>query len=127
MKIGVTSVFVPNPVDAFKFYTEVLGFVEKLYQPEHWIAIVVSPEQPDGTALMLEPNHNAIARNYQQALYKANIPCIVFTVSDIHAEYERLKARGVVFRKPPKKTSYGTEAVFEDACGNLIQLQEERI
>ena len=66
MKIGVTSVFVPNPIEAFKFYTEVLGFKEKLYLPEHWVAIVVSPEQPDGTALMLEPNHNAIAKNYQK-------------------------------------------------------------
>ena len=125
MKIGVTSVFVPNPVEAFKFYTEVLGFKEKLYQPEHWIAIVVSPEQPDGTALMLEPNHNAIAKNYQQALYKANIPCIVFSVDDINIEYERLKSQGVVFRKPPKKTSYGVEAVFEDTFGNLIQLQQD--
>ena len=125
MKIDVTSVFVTNPIEAFKFYTEVLGFKEKLYLPEHWVAIVVSPEQPDGTALMLEPNHNAIAKNYQKALYKANIPCMVFTTADIHAEYERLKNCGIVFRSVPKKTSYGVEAVFEDTFGNLIQLQQD--
>ena len=125
MKIGVTSVFVPDPVAAFKFYTEVLGFEKKMFVPESWLAIVASPEQPDGTHLMLEPNHNAIAKNYQKALYAANIPAIVFSVDDIDAEYERLKSKGVVFRKPPKKTEYGIEAVFEDTCGNLIQLQQE--
>lgn len=124
MKIGVTSVFVPDPVAAFKFYTEVLGFEKKMFVPEAWLAIVASPEQSDGTQLMLEPNHNAIAKNYQQGLYTANIPVIVFTVDDIDAEYERLKNKGVVFRKQPEKTDYGIEAVFEDTCGNLIQLQQ---
>lgn len=124
MKIGLTSVFVHDPVAAFKFYTEVLGFVKKMFVPEAWLAIVASPEEPDGTQLLLEPNHNAIAKNYQKKLYAANIPVIVFSVADIEAEYERLKTKGVIFRKPPKKTEYGIEAVFEDTCGNLIQLQQ---
>jgi predicted enzyme related to lactoylglutathione lyase len=125
MKIGMTGVFVNDPIEAFKFYTEVLGFEKKMFMPEAWLAIVVSPEDPDGTTLLLEPNHNAIAKSYQQGLYKKNIPVIVFTVKDIALEYERLKAKGVVFRKPPKKTEYGMEAIFEDTCGNLIQLMEE--
>jgi predicted enzyme related to lactoylglutathione lyase len=122
MKIGVTSVFVHDPIKAFKFYTEVLGFVKKLYMPEAWVAMVASAEDPDGTQLLLEPNHNAIAKNYQQGLLKANLPCIVFSSTDIQKEYELLVSRGVIFRKKPTKTNYGTEAIFEDTCGNLIQL-----
>ncbi len=77
MKIGMTSVFVSDPVKAFKFYTTVLGFVEKLFVPGQWISIVRSPEDPDGVSLMLEPNHNALAKRFQQGLYKAGIPVIV--------------------------------------------------
>lgn len=122
MRIGITSVFVNDPVKAFTFYTEKLGFIKKMYIPEAWIAIVVSPEDPNGTSLLLEPNHNPIAKTYQQRLYKAEIPVIVFTVDDIQAEFEKLKERGIVFRKEPKKTEYGIEAIFEDSFGNLIQL-----
>ena len=124
MKIGLVSVFVHDPVAAFKQYTEVLGFKEKVYMPQHWIAIVVSPEDPNGTALLLEPNHNKIAKSFQTAVYKAGLPVIVFTVDDIQTEYERLKAPIVVFRKPPKNTKEGIEALFEDGCGNLIQLTQ---
>jgi predicted enzyme related to lactoylglutathione lyase len=122
MKIGMTSVFVSDPVAAFKFYTEVLGFVKKIYIPTQWIAIVVSAEDPDGTSLMLEPNHNAIAKRYQTALYKAGIPCMVFTTRDIHEEHKRLLNLGVPFRKEPAKTEYGVEALFEDGFGNILQL-----
>jgi predicted enzyme related to lactoylglutathione lyase len=122
MKIGVTSVFVHDPIEAFKFYTEVLGFVKKLYMPEAWVALVASAEDPNGTQLLLEPNHNSIAKTYQQGLFQANIPCIVFSSTDIQKEYELLISRGVVFRKKPTKTEYGTEAIFEDTFGNLIQL-----
>ena len=124
MKIALTSVFVRNPVAAFKFYTEVLGFVEKLYQPEANLAIVASPEEPKGTALLLEPNENPLAKTYQEGLYNAGIPCIIFSVADIQQEYEKLQAKGVVFRKPPIKTEAGTQALFEDTCGNLIQLYQ---
>ena len=124
MKIGMTSVFVHDPVSAFRFYTEVLGFREKLFKPKEWLAIVVSPEDPDGTSLMLEPNHNAIAKRYQQGLYKAGIPIIVFNTADIHKEFERLLSLGVRFRKEPVKTKYGIEALFEDGFGNIIQLYQ---
>lgn len=124
MKIGMTSVFVHDPVSAFRFYTEVLGFKEKVFIPKQWIAIVVSPEDPDGTSLMLEPNHNAIAKRYQQGLYKAGIPIIVFTTLDIHGEYKRLLSLGVHFRKEPANTKDGIEALFEDGFGNIIQLYQ---
>lgn len=124
MKIGLTSVFVNDPVAAFKFYTEVLGFVEKLFVPDAQLAIVVSPDDRDGTALLLEPNENPIAKSYQEAIYQAGLPPIVLSVTDIQAEFERLKGRGVVFRQEPTKTEWGTLAVFEDTCGNLIQLHQ---
>ena len=121
----MTSGFGDDPVKAFRFYTEVLGFTRKMFLPDQWIAIVVSPENADGTSLMLEPNHNAIAKRYQQGLYKAGIPAIVFTTNDITAEHARLAGLGVRFRQPPKRTDYGTEALFEDGFGNIIQLFEE--
>lgn len=124
MKIGMTSVFVDDPVRAFHFYTDVLGFIEKLFIPSKWISVVVSPEDPQGTSLMLEPNHNAIAKRYQLGLYKAGIPVIVFTTLDIKREYERLLGLGVKFRKEPVKTKDGIEALFEDGFGNIIMLHQ---
>ena len=124
MKIALTSVFVHDPKTAFKFYTEVLGFVEKLYMPEANLAIVASPEEPNGTGLLLEPNDNPLAKTYQEGLFNSGIPCIIFGVEDIKTEYERMKNLGVVFRKEPIKTDHGTQALFEDTCGNLIQLYQ---
>ena len=124
MKIGLTSVFVDDPGKAFQFYTEVLGFIERLYVPEADLAIIASPEEPDGTGLLLEPNGNPIAKTYQEAVYKEGLPVIVFAVEDIQKEYERMKELGVVFRKEPTKTEVGTEAIFDDTCGNLIQLYQ---
>jgi predicted enzyme related to lactoylglutathione lyase len=124
MKIKLTSVFVDDPNKAFKFYTEVLGFVKLLHVPEAYLAIVVSPEEPKGTALLLEPNGNPIAKTYQEGVYKAGLPVIVFGVDDIHKEYERLKQLGVAFRSEPKKTEWGIQTVFEDTCGNLVQLHQ---
>jgi catechol 2,3-dioxygenase-like lactoylglutathione lyase family enzyme len=124
MKIGVTSVFVDDPVRAFQFYTEVLGFTKKLFEPKKWLAIVVSSEDPEGTALMLEPNHNAIAKRYQQGVYKAGLPVIVFTTRDIRKEYEKLLSLGVHFRKAPVETRDGIEALFEDGFGNIILLYQ---
>ncbi|HEU5101116.1 MAG TPA: VOC family protein [Roseiflexaceae bacterium] len=122
MKITLTSVPVDSPTEAFKFYTEVLGFAARMYVPEANLAIVASPEEPDGTGLLLEPNDNPIAKTFQQGVYQAGMPIIVFGSSDIQSEYERLKDRGVVFRKEPTKTDWGIEAIFEDTCGNLIQI-----
>ena len=122
MTIGMTGLFVNNPLEAFAFYTEVLGFKERMYVPEANLAIVVSPEDPEGTGLLLEPTDNPIGKTYQEAIYKAGLPAIVFGTQDIHKDYERLKNRGVVFKKEPTKTDWGTETVFDDACGNWIQL-----
>jgi predicted enzyme related to lactoylglutathione lyase len=126
MKIKMTSVFVADPIKAFKFYTEVLGFVEKLYMPEAYLAIVASPEDPDGTGLLLEPNQHPVAKAYQEGIFNAGLPVIVFGVDDVQSEYERLKNLGVTFKKEPKTNEWGTEAVFEDTCGNYIQIHQDK-
>ena len=125
MKIKLTSVFVHDPNEALKFYTETLGFVKIMHVPEAWLAIVASPEEPQGTALLLEPNKNPIASTYQEGLYKAGIPVIVFGVDDVQKEYERLKELGVAFKKEPTKNDYGIEAMFDDTCGNWIQIHQD--
>jgi catechol 2,3-dioxygenase-like lactoylglutathione lyase family enzyme len=122
MKIQMVSVFVDDVSKAFHFYTEVLGFLEIMYMPDAFIAIVAASDEPDGTTLLLEPNNNPIASTYQKSLYKANLPVITFSAKDIYTEHERLSAAGVNFRKAPEKTEWGIEAIFEDTCGNLIQL-----
>ncbi len=124
MKIAMTSVYVDDPVKAFAFYTQVLGFVERLYIPDAALAIVASPEEPEGTGLQLEPNDNPLARTYQGALYQGGLPAIVFGVEDLQQEYERLVDLGVVFRSEPTTTEWGVQAIFEDTCGNLIQLHQ---
>lgn len=124
MRIELTGIFVDSPTSAFAFYTEKLGFIEKLYMPENDIAIVASPEHPNGTSLLLEPKDSNIARDYQEGLYEQGIPAIVFGVNDIHKEYRRLKDMGVKFRKEPAKNESGWEAVFDDTCGNWIQLYQ---
>ena len=122
MKIALTSVPVNNPLEAFKFYTEILGFKEKLYMPEAKLAIVVSTEEPDGTALLLEPNGNLGSKEFHDGVYKAGLQVIVFGVDDVQKEFERLKKLGVVFKQEPTKTDWGTQAIFDDTCGNYIQI-----
>jgi predicted enzyme related to lactoylglutathione lyase len=124
MKIALTSVIVDDPMKAFAFYTDVLGFVEKVYMPEANLAIVVSPEDPEGTALLLEPNDNPIASTFQEAVYSQGLPLIVFGVQDVQEEYDRLKNLGVVFRGEPSTEDWGTTALLEDTCGNLIQIHQ---
>ena len=124
MKISLVGLLVNDPIKAFTFYTEVLGFVERLYMPEANLAIVASPEEPASTGLLLEPNDNPISKSFQQGVYAQGLPLIVFGVSDIQQEYERLKSRGVVFRQEPTKTDFGTVAMFEDTCGNIVQMHQ---
>ena len=122
MRIGMASIVVNNPLEAFKFYTDILGFKEHMYMPDYQLAIVVSNEDPEGTALLLEPNENPISSTYQRSLYEAKIPVITLATEDIQKEYDRLNALGVVFKSEPKKTEWGIEAVFDDTCGNFVQL-----
>ncbi len=124
MRIKLTSVLVTDQEKALKFYTEVLGFLKKVDVPigeARWLT-VVSPERPDEPELLLEPMGFAPARTYQKALFDAGIPLTAFAVEDIHKEHERMTKLGVVFRTKPTKMGPVTIAVFEDTCGNFIQL-----
>ena len=126
MKINLTSVMVDDQNKALKFYTEVLGFVKKTEIPmgeAKWLT-VVSPEGPDDIELLLEPMGFPPAKTFQGELFKAGIPLTSFAVVDIQKEYERMKKLGVVFKTQPTKMGPATIAVFEDTCGNLIQLHQ---
>lgn len=126
MKIYLNSVFVEDQDKALKFYTEVLGFMKKMEIPLgefKWLT-VVSPENPDGTELLLEPNSNPSAQNFQEEIFMQGIPATSFAVEDIESEYKRLKELGVEFTMEPEQDSDVKLAIFNDTCGNLIQLVE---
>ena len=127
MKINLTSIFVKDQEKAFEFYTEKLGFVKKQDVPLgqfKWLT-VVSSENPDGTELLLEPNNNPVAEAYQKGIFEQGIAAASFAVDDINGEHEKLEKLGVRFTMPPTKTGEVTIAVFEDTCGNLIQIMEK--
>ena len=127
MKINLTSVFVDEQDKALTFYTEVLGFEKKADVPAgkfRWLT-VVSPDGPGDIELVLEPNAHPAAKAYQRAIFGDGIPATAFAADDIEKEYARLKAQGVNFTMTPTKTGPVTVAVFNDTCGNLIQLVQQ--
>ena len=124
MKIYITSVFVDDQDKALAFYTQVLGFIKKTEVPvgdDRWLT-VVSPEAPDGPELLLEPDGHPAVGPYKRALVNDGIPAASFAVDNVQAEYERLKALDVRFTQPPVRAGETTTAVFDDTCGNLIQI-----
>ena len=126
MKIKLNSVIVDDQDKALKFYTEVLGFIKRKDIPAgkfKWLT-VVSPEGPEDIELVLEPNDNAAAKTFQKAIFEQGIPLTAFAVEDIHQEYERMKKLGVVFSMEPTKMGPVTVAVFDDTCGNFIQIYQ---
>lgn len=126
MKIRLNSVLVGDQAKALRFYTEILGFEKKMDLPAgefRWLT-VVSPEEPDAAELVLEPNANPAAAAYQVALFDAGIPLTSFQVDDIAKEFQRLAAVGVRFSSEPTNAGGVTIAVFEDTCGNLIQMYQ---
>jgi len=124
LKITLTSLMVDDQAKAHEFYTGTLGFVVKHDIPLgdfRWLT-VVSPEGHGDVELLLEPSHHRAATPFRKAIYDDGIPAAQFTSSDIRAEHQRLAKRGVVFRQPPTPQGPVTVAVFDDGCGNLIQL-----
>ncbi|MVM41894.1 VOC family protein [Spirosoma sp. HMF3257] len=124
MKIKVTSLLVDDQEKALKFYTDVLGFIKKTEIPmgDHKWLTVVSNEERDGVELLLEPMAFSPAVVYQKALFEAGIPLTAFNVDDVQTEYERLVKLGVTFSMPPTRMGPATLAVFDDTCGNHIQI-----
>jgi len=127
MKIVVTSVLVDDQERALRFYTDVLGFKKKHDIPMgefRWIT-VVSPQDPSGTELLLEPDAHPAAKPFKQALVEDGIPYTSFGVDDVRADFERLSGLGVQFTQPPTEMGPVTTAVFDDTCGNLIQIAQQ--
>jgi catechol 2,3-dioxygenase-like lactoylglutathione lyase family enzyme len=124
MRIYLTSVFVDDQDQALAAYTELLGFIKKQEIPVgefKWLT-VVSPDDPDGPQLLLEPSDNPAARAFKEALHAQGIPMASFAVDDIQVEYERLKQQGIRFTMTPTNAGSSMVAVFDDTCGNLIQI-----
>jgi catechol 2,3-dioxygenase-like lactoylglutathione lyase family enzyme len=127
VRINLSSVLVDDQDRALRFYTDVLGFVKKTEIPlgeARWLT-VVSPDQPNGTELVLEPDGHPAAKPFKQALVEDGIPYTSFAVDDVNAEYERLRALGVQFTQEPLEMQSVTTAVFDDTCGNLIQIASQ--
>ncbi|MEK3887632.1 VOC family protein [Bacillus sp. FSL K6-3431] len=127
MKIIVTSIFVQDQDKALEFYTETLGFAKKHDVPVgefRWIALV-SPDDQDGTELLLEPNNHPAAKEYQEEISAEGIPATMFGVADVREEYKRLIKHGVKFTIEPTEMGEVTLAVFDDTCGNLIQIVQK--
>jgi catechol 2,3-dioxygenase-like lactoylglutathione lyase family enzyme len=124
MKINLANVLVDDQEKALRFYTEVLGFTKKTEVPvgEHRWLTVVSPDDPDGVELLLEPDEHPAAKPFKDALVRDGIPYTSFSVEDVQAEYERLSALGVRFTQQPLDAGPVTTAVLDDTCGNLIQI-----
>lgn len=125
MRIHLTSVFVDDQRAALDFYTGVLGFELRHGIPlgdDAWWLTVVSPDEPDGAQLLLEPSDHPAVKPYRDALVADGIPLAQFAVDDVQAEYERLTQRGVAFTQPPTDLGNVVIAVFDDTCGNLIQI-----
>ena len=126
MRINLSSVFVDDQNKALRFYTQVLGFRKKTEVPlgeALWLT-VVSPDDPNGTELLLEPDDHPAVRPFKQALVSDGIPFASFAVDDVHREFDRLRGLGVQFTQQPVMMGPVTTAVFDDTCGNLIQISE---
>ncbi len=127
MKVIVTSIFVDDQDKALEFYTETLGFVKKHDIPMgefRWITLV-SPEDPDGTELLLEPNNHPAAKEYQKKIFEDGIPATMFGVPNVDQEHKRLLNLGVRFTMEPTDMGEVKVAVFDDTCGNLIQIAQK--
>ena len=127
VKIVITSVLVDDQEKALRFYTDVLGFTKKTDVPMgefRWLT-VVSPDDPDGVELLLEPDQHPAARPFKRALVEDGIPFTSFGVADVQAEYDRLHSTGVHFTQPPVAMGPVTTAVLDDTCGNLIQIAQK--
>ena len=124
MRINIASVFVDDQDKALNFYTTVLGFVKKTEIPlgEHRWLTVASPDQPDGPELLLEPDGHPAVKPFKEALVEDGIPFTSFAVGDVTAEADRLRSLGVRFTQEPLNMGEVTTAVFDDTCGNLIQI-----
>jgi len=126
VKIRLTTVYVDDQDKALRFYTEVLGFVKKAdvsQESYRWLT-VASPEEPEGTEILLERNDDEAVTTFQQAMFEQGQTAALFESDDIQRDYDRIKAAGAEFTMPPTKVTGSTIAILNDTCGNLIQIAQ---
>lgn len=120
------SIHVKDPALAHAFYTGTLGFDTLMAMPEYNLFIIKDPGAGDDSpGLLLEPSDNPIGSDYMNAVYQAGMPALVLGVPDVRAEYDRLLATGVTFKSEPEEDPSGISAVFDDGCGNYVQLHQD--
>ena len=126
MRIRLTKVYVDDQDKALRVYTEVLGFVKKAdvsQESYRWLT-VASPEEPEGTEILLERNDDEAVKTFQQAMFEQGQTAALFESDDIQRDYDRIKAAGAEFTMPPTKVTGSTIAILNDTCGNLIQIAQ---
>lgn len=124
MKISLVSIPVQDAVKAHEIYTTKLGFFSKEFDPDTNLAIVVSSKNTDGTAMLLEPCKGSFYERFQKSAYDSNLPIIVFEVKGVEEELKRIKKAGIKLRPELDKPEWGIKNIFEDACGNLVMIEE---
>ena len=122
--MSLVSIPVPDPVLAHEIYTAKLGFGSKEFDPAASLAIVVSEDDPDGTAILLEPCQGNFAGSYQKSAFEANLPIMVLGVENAEAKLKQLKSTGITLRPELDNPKWGIQNVFEDGCGNLLMIEE---
>jgi len=127
MKVSLVSIPVQDPISAHQIYTSKLGFISKEYDPEGNLAIVVSADDPQGVAILLEPCKGNFAEEFQRSAYQANLPILALEAKNIEVELKNLKAAGVKLRPELDKPKWGIQNVFEDGCGNLLMIEQKTI
>lgn len=124
MKVSLVSIPVQDPIRAHEIYTSKLGFISKEFDPKATLAIVASADDPEGTAILLEPCQGNFAESYQKSAFDADLPIMGFVAKNVQSQLERMKAAGVKLRPELDKPEWGIKNVFEDGCGNLLMLDD---
>ena len=126
IRCTISSILVHDQQEAEDFYVGTLGLVKKQDFPAggaRWLTVQAA--DGSGAEILLEPSGHDFSRSWQKELYERGIPLTSLECDDVQAEYERLTRLGVTFRgEPQKQGDFPTIAVFEDTCGNLIQIHE---
>ena len=125
MKLSLVSIPVQDPIKAHEIYTSKLGFVSKEFDAEAKLAIVISAEDLDGAAMLLEPCQGSFAESYQKSAFEANLPIMIFGVKNVEAELDKLKAAGITLRPELDNPKWGLMNMFEDGCGNILMIEEK--
>ncbi len=125
MKVSLVSIPVKDPISAHQIYTSKLGFISREFDPDAQLAIVVSEDDPQGVAILLEPCSGSFAEQFQTSAFEANLPIMAFESKDIASRLDKLTAAGITLRPELDNPKWGIQNVFEDGCGNLLMIEKQ--